>query len=142
MPLGSIMFHGGGAIGHAVPCAFGAALGAPDRKIIALSGDGGTLYTNQALWSMARESVDVTVLVLKDNRYQILRNEVIGQGLAPNATTESLTDIGRPNIDHEQLGASLSVPSTTVRTLGALIAALEEIRTTRGPRQIQVELEP
>ena len=50
----------GGAIGQGLPLAVGAAVACPDRKVIALHGDGGAMYTCQALWTMAREQLDVT----------------------------------------------------------------------------------
>ena len=66
----------GGAIGQGMPLALGAALAAPERKTICLSGDGAGMYTNQALWSMAREGADVTTIVFVNHSYRILNIEL------------------------------------------------------------------
>ena len=49
----------GGAIGKGMPLAVGAAIAAPERKVLALNGDGAAMYTLQALWTLARENLDV-----------------------------------------------------------------------------------
>ena len=63
----------GGAIGDALPLATGAAVACPDRKVVALEGDGSGMYTLQSLWTMARERLDVTVVIFANRGYQILR---------------------------------------------------------------------
>ena len=70
----------GGSIGYGLPVAVGAALACPQRKVIALEGDGSAMYTLQALWTMARESLDVTIIVLANRAYQILRGEFANVG--------------------------------------------------------------
>ena len=62
----------GGAIGQAMPVAIGAAVACPDRKVLALSGDGAGAYTTQALWTMAREGLDVTTVIFANHIYRIL----------------------------------------------------------------------
>jgi acetolactate synthase-1/2/3 large subunit len=72
----------GGAIGQGLPLALGAALACPERKVIALQADGSAMYTIQALWSMARENADVTVVLLNNKSYAILNIELerVGAG--------------------------------------------------------------
>ena len=53
----------GGSIGFGLPVAVGAAIAAPGRRVIALEGDGSAMYTLQSLWTMAREGLDVTVII-------------------------------------------------------------------------------
>jgi acetolactate synthase-1/2/3 large subunit len=53
----------GGAIGDGMPMAVGAALAAPGRKVIAVSGDGAAMYALQSLWTMAREKLDVVTII-------------------------------------------------------------------------------
>ena len=60
----------GGSIGFGLPVAVGAAIACPDRKVLALEGDGSAMYTLQSLWTMARENLDVTVVVFANRRYQ------------------------------------------------------------------------
>lgn len=71
----------GGSIGYSLPVAVGAAMAAPDRKILALTGDGSAMYTLQALWTMARESLDVTVVIFANRSYSILRGELTNVGV-------------------------------------------------------------
>ena len=66
----------GGSIGQGLPVAVGAAVACPDRKVIALEADGSAMYTLQALWTMARERLDVTVVILANRRYRILDIEM------------------------------------------------------------------
>jgi acetolactate synthase-1/2/3 large subunit len=70
----------GGAIGQGLPLALGAALACPERKVIALQADGSAMYTIQALWSMARENADVTVVLLNNKSYAILNIELARVG--------------------------------------------------------------
>ena len=65
----------GGSIGFGLPLAIGASVGAPGRKVIALEGDGSAMYTLQALWTMAREQLDVTIIVFANRGYRILQGE-------------------------------------------------------------------
>ena len=71
----------GGSIGYGMPVAVGAAIACPDRKVIALVGDGSAMYTLQALWTMAREGLDVTVLIFANGTYNILRGELTNVGV-------------------------------------------------------------
>src|SRR5690606_29150805 len=65
----------GGSIGWGLPAGVGAALAAPERKVLVLEGDGSAMYTLQALWTMARENLDVTVLIFANRAYRILQGE-------------------------------------------------------------------
>jgi acetolactate synthase-1/2/3 large subunit len=90
----------GGAIGIGLPLAVGAAVAAPDRKVLALSGDGSAMYTIQALWTLARENLDVTVVVFANNSYRILNIEMTRTGAGdagPQAA--KLLGLGDPKID-------------------------------------------
>ena len=71
----------GGSIGQGLPLAVGAAVACPDRKVIALHGDGGAMYTVQALWTMAREKLDVTTSILNIGSYAILNSELMRVGV-------------------------------------------------------------
>ncbi|MGH6828852.1 MAG: acetolactate synthase large subunit, partial [Rhizomicrobium sp.] len=95
-----ILHLSGGAIGQALPVATGAALAEPGRKVIAVTGDGGAMYTLQALWTQAREKLDIVTVVCANRSYAILNIELMRLGAAnvgPKAL--SLLDIGRPDLD-------------------------------------------
>src|SRR5580700_4902348 len=70
----------GGSIGLGPPLATGAAVACPDRKVVCLEGDGSGMYTLQALWTQAREGLDVTTLVFSNRTYQILKGELANVG--------------------------------------------------------------
>ena len=63
----------GGSIGWGLAASAGAAIAAPERKVIALEGDGSAMYTQQALWTMARENLDITIVIFANRAYRILR---------------------------------------------------------------------
>jgi acetolactate synthase-1/2/3 large subunit len=70
----------GGAIGFGLPCAVGAAVACPERKTICLEGDGSAMYTIQSLWTMARENLDITVIIFDNQKYSILELEFMRTG--------------------------------------------------------------
>jgi len=131
----------GGAIGYGLPVAVGAAIAAPGRRVIALEGDGSAMYTLQALWTMARESLDVTVLVFANRSYQILRGEFaqVGAG-APGRRAHDMLGIDRPALDWVALGTGHGVPACRVTTLGELADALRRCLAMEGPGLIEVVL--
>lgn len=131
----------GGAIGDGIPMALGAAIAAPDLKTICLTGDGAALYTNQALWSLAREGVDVTVIVFVNHDYRILNIELqrTGAGEA-GATAKSLLSLGAPEMDWVSLSKGLGVPAVEVTTPEAFDAALADSLASDGPRLIAAML--
>jgi acetolactate synthase-1/2/3 large subunit len=90
----------GGSIGFGLPCATGAAVAAPARKVILLEGDGSAMYTVQALWTMVREQLDVTILVFANRRYRILLGELADLDLGePGKNAYDMLTIGRPDLD-------------------------------------------
>lgn len=131
----------GGAIGQGLPTALGAALACPDRRMIAFQADGSGLYTLQALWSMAREGADVTVLVCANRRYRILQVELARAGIAePGSKAQALTDLTRPVIDWTALAKGFGMPACSVRTDGELADALMRALAERGPCLIEAVL--
>lgn len=127
----------GGAIGQGMPLALGAAIAAPDRKVICLSGDGAGMYTNQALWSMAREGADVTTIVFVNHSYRILNIELYRTGAGnPGPTASNMLSIGGPDINWVQLSTSMGVPAVEATTAEAFDEALAEAIAADGPRLI------
>ena len=129
----------GGSIGWALPAATGAAIGAPDRKVVALEGDGSGMYTLQALWTMARENLDVTVIVLANRSYQILRTELISMaaGTPGQRATDMLT-LDRPHLDWIALARGLGVEGTRAATLEAFASGLKAAFSRRGPYLVEL----
>lgn len=129
----------GGAIGYGMPCAVGAALARPDRPVINLEADGSALYTMQALWTQAREGLDITTLICSNRKYQILRMELTRAGnTSPGQYTQALTDLTSPAVNWAQLSLSLGVPGVAVNTAEGLIRELSKALAEPGPHLIEM----
>ena len=101
----------GGSIGIGLPLATGAAVACPDRKVVCLEGDGSGMYTVQALWTHAREGLDVTTVVFSNRSYQILKGELANVGAGnPGRKALDMLSLGQPDIDWVALAKSLGVP--------------------------------
>jgi acetolactate synthase-1/2/3 large subunit len=128
----------GGAIGQGLPVAVGAAIACPDRPVIALEADGSALYTIQSLWTMARERLDVTVVIFNNRGYGILDAELgrlDGQRVGRKA--RALLELGDPDLDFVKLGTGLGLPSRRVDTGEQLAGALDAAIADRGPHLIE-----
>jgi acetolactate synthase-1/2/3 large subunit len=132
----------GGAIGQGLPCAVGAAIACPDRRVIALQADGSGMYTLQSLWTMARENLDVTVVVCANRRYRILQFELMRSGVAePGRNALSLTDLSQPVLDWTSLARGMGVPAVSVNTAEGLVDAFRRCIGESGPGLIEAVLE-
>ncbi|HZZ90897.1 MAG TPA: acetolactate synthase large subunit, partial [Caulobacteraceae bacterium] len=128
----------GGAIGQGVPVAVGAAVAAPDRKVISLNGDGAGMYTVQALWTLAREHLDVTVVVFANNVYRILGIELGRTGAGPaGPAAGALLSLGDPALDWVSLAKGMGVPGVRCETAEAFDTAFASAMAERGPRLIE-----
>ena len=129
----------GGSIGFGLPAAVGAAIAAPDRPVIVLEGDGSAMYTEQALWTMAREGLNVKVLIFANRAYQILRGELqaVGAG-TPGERARDMLMLDRPHLDWVSLAKGHGVPGRQVDTLEGLATALAQALVTPGPVLIEV----
>ncbi|WP_321471784.1 acetolactate synthase large subunit [uncultured Paludibaculum sp.] len=131
----------GGSIGQGLPVAVGAALACPDRKVIALEADGSGLYTPQSLWTMAREHLDVTVVIFANRRYRILDVEMKRTGttvIGPRA--DELVDLTRPDIDWRKLGESFGVESVSATSTSEFVDHLRAAMNRKGPFLIEAVL--
>jgi acetolactate synthase-1/2/3 large subunit len=138
----TMFFITGGSIGQGLPNALGAALACPDRRVIAFQADGSGLYTLQALWSIARENLNVTAVVCANRRYRILQTELARAGVAnPGPKAKSLTDLTHPVINWTALSRGFGVPAGRVYTDEALAKALRRALAEPGPYLIEAVTE-
>lgn len=129
----------GGAIGLCLPAACGAAIACPDRKVIALTGDGSAMYTLQSLWTMAREGLDVTVIVFANRGYQILRDELTNVGVnSYGANAQAMFDVEKPVLDWVALAKGHGVAGSRVDTMEGFVKALQAGLDSEGPSLIEV----
>jgi acetolactate synthase-1/2/3 large subunit len=133
----------GGAIGQGLPVAVGAAVACPDRPVFALEADGSSLYTIQSLWTMAREQLDVTVVLLNNRSYAILNVELARVGAkAGGPKAKAQLDLSGPDVDFVALGDSFGVPSSRADTAEQLLGALDRAVVEPGPHLIEVVVPP
>lgn len=129
----------GGAIGFAMPVAIGAAIACPERKVLCLQSDGAGMYVHQALWTMARESLDVATLVFANRTYEILKGELRNVGAGePGRRARDMLEIGRPDIDWVGLAKAQGIPGVRVEDLDSLARELGNALRERGPRLVEV----
>jgi acetolactate synthase I/II/III large subunit len=132
----------GGAIGQGLPSAAGAALARPDRPVLVLQADGSAMYTLQALWTHAREGLDVTTLVCANRNYRVLVEELRRAGVErPGAQARSLTDLGDPPLDWVALAHGMGVPGVRASTADELADALARSLGEPGPHVVEMLLE-
>lgn len=128
----------GGAIGQGMPVATGAAVACPDRKVLSLEADGSAMYTLQALWTQAREGLDVTTVILNNRSYGILTMELQRVGAAVTGTRASdLLDLSRPDLDFVSLAQGMGVPGTRATTAEEFSEQLERALAEPGPHLIE-----
>jgi acetolactate synthase I/II/III large subunit len=129
----------GGSIGIALPLAVGAAVACPDRRVLCLSADGSGMYTLQALWTMARESLRITTVIFANHSYAVLKREFSYLGVGhPGARALDLLEIGRPNLNWVSLAKGMGVPGTRVTSLDTFANALRQGFESTGPTLIEV----
>jgi acetolactate synthase I/II/III large subunit len=131
----------GGAIGHGLPCAVGAAIACPGRRVIAFQADGSGLYTLQALFTMAREGLDVTVVICANRVYRILQVELARAGVAePGPEARRLTQLGPPPLDWVAAARGFGVPGTSASSAEAFAEALRRSLESPGPSLVEAVL--
>ncbi|RIV40288.1 acetolactate synthase large subunit [Micromonospora radicis] len=139
-PRHDVLMQTGGAMGDGMPLAVGAAVAAPDRPVVALIADGCAMYTPTALWTQARERLNVTTVILDNRSYAILRQEWKYYSQRPGARDPDGNpqfDLGSPAIDFVRLAESFGVPATLARTAEELAEQFSHALAEPGPHLIQ-----
>lgn len=128
----------GGSIGYGLPVAIGAAIARPERKVLAMIGDGSAMYTLQALWSMAREGLDVTTVILSNRSYAILRGELTNVGVQnPGPRAVDMLSLDRPALDWVAMARGMGVEGCRVEDAAALEKAMIAGLDAEGPYLIE-----
>jgi acetolactate synthase I/II/III large subunit len=131
----------GGAIGIGLPLATGAAVACPDRKVVCLQADGSAMYTVQALWTQAREGLDVTTVILNNHSYAILKQELanVGAGGAGRGALDMM-ELDRPALDWVSLAHGMGVEAGRAKTMGEFDRQLAAGLRSEGPYLIDLVL--
>jgi acetolactate synthase-1/2/3 large subunit len=128
----------GGSIGWGPSCATGAAVAAPDRRVICLQADGAGMYTVQALWTQAREKLDVTTIIFANRKYLILQIEFARVGAHnPGPKAMSMLDLTNPELNWVSLADGMGVPAWRVTTADEFNKALAASLSEPGPSLIE-----
>jgi acetolactate synthase-1/2/3 large subunit len=129
----------GGSIGIALPLAVGAAIACPDRRVLCLTADGSAMYTVQGLWTMAREGLNVTMVVFANQAYAVLKREFTYLGVGdPGPQARDMFDIDRPDLDWASMAKGMGVPGTRVTSLDEFVEVLRTGLKSDGPTLIEV----
>lgn len=129
----------GGSIGWGLPGSVGAAIACPDRKVICLEGDGSAMYTIQSLWTMARENLDIVVVIFNNRKYSILELEFSrtgARGGVPGPKAASTLDIGSPDMNFVNIANGMGVSASRATTAEEFNTQLEAALNSPGPHLI------
>jgi len=132
----------GGSIGIGFPLATGAAIACPDRKVIALQADGSGMYTLQALWTQARENLNITTIIYSNRSYAILQGELANVQASSGAVADSMMRLDNPDLDWVSLARGMGVEGRKANTVTAFKQALEIAMDVDGPFLIEAEIQP
>ena len=133
----------GGAIGQGLPVAVGAAIACPDRRIVALEADGSAMYTLQSLWTMAREGLNVTTIILNNASYAVLNMELNRVGADPaGPKAREMLDLHRPELDFVALASGLGIPASRATTADDFAAQLQRALAVEGPTLVEAIIPP
>lgn len=131
----------GGSIGYGLPASIGAAVACPDRKVICLEGDGASMYTIQSLWTMARENLDICIIVFNNRKYQILQIELARVGAQTmNKKTLDMLDLDNPDLDFVKMAEGMGVAANAAGTIETFNRLLTRAINETGPRLIQLDM--
>lgn len=135
----------GGSIGYGLPCAVGASIACPDRKVICMEGDGSAMYTLQALWTMARYNLDITVVIFNNHKYNVLELEFARTGArsgSPGPIASTLLDIGNPVVNFVAIAEGMGVRAAQVVSAEEFNLEFAAAIAGRGPHLIEAMVPP
>ncbi len=128
----------GGAIGGGPPIATGAAVAAPGRRVVNLQADGSAMYTLQALWTQARERLDVTTVLFSNRKYAILLGELANVGANPGRTALDMLDLGNPDLNWVGLAQAMGVDAARAESCETFADLFSQSLHRRGPFLIEM----
>jgi benzoylformate decarboxylase len=133
----------GGSLGVGLPGAMGVKLALPDKTVVGFSGDGGAMYTIQALWTAARHEIGAKLVVCNNRSYQLLKLNVQQywhERELPERDFPGSFDLGEPELRFDELAKSMGVPAARVETPDEVAPAISEALADDGPYLIDLVL--
>jgi benzoylformate decarboxylase len=139
---GSIHLTRGGSLGIGIPGAVGAKLARPGAEVVGFTGDGGSMYTIQALWTAARYGIGARFVICNNRRYRLLDLNLDrywrDRGTAGREYPEAF-DLSRPEIDFTGLAQALGVPAVRVDKADQVEDAVRRMLSHPGPFLIDLD---
>ena len=143
LPRHSFLTTVGGSIGWGIPFSIGASIACPERPIINFQSDGSAMYTVEALWTVAREALNVTTLICANRSYHILKIELSHAGItSPGPQVSSLFDLDRPDFNWVKLAEGMGVPAVSVNSVEKLANEFHRALSEPGPHLIEMIITP
>jgi benzoylformate decarboxylase len=140
----NLLYYGlkGGGLGWGLPASVGVSFAHPDRPVLALLGDGGAMYTVQALWTAAHHKRRVVFVVCNNNQYRIVKHRLhaYGGAAARNGRYPGV-ELRDPIIDYAGLGRSMGLHARRVERPDQAADALREALQVEGPALLDVAIE-
>lgn len=134
----------GGSLGVGIPGAIGMKLANPDKTVIGFTGDGGSMYTIQALWTAARHNVDAKFIICNNRSYRLLQLNIQAywkeQSIAPHDFPLSF-DLSRPILRFDEMARSMGVEAVRVEKPEEIAPAIQKALSHKGPFLIDVVVE-
>lgn len=128
----------GGAIGCGLPLSTGAAVACPDRRVVNLQADGSAMYTVQALWTQARERLNITTIILSNRKYAILLGELAGVGANPGRTALDMMDLGNPDLNWVSIARGMGVEAAQATDMDSFNTLFTAANARPGPFVIEL----
>ncbi len=134
----------GGSLGVGIPGAIGVKIANPDKTVIGFSGDGGAMYTIQALWSAVRHNLDVKFVICNNRSYKLLQLNVLAywreRGIPQHDYPLSF-DLSKPAIRFDDMARSMGVEAVRVEKPEQIAPAIKRALSHDGPFLIDLVLE-
>ena len=134
----------GGTLGVGLPGAIGAKLARPDRTVIGFSGDGGAMYTFQALWTAAHHRIGAKFVVCHNGGYRLLKENLVEYWRERGSTGDEFPpffDVGEPTVDYLALAQGLGVRAERIAKPDQIEPVLRAMLDHDGPFLVEVQLE-
>ena len=124
-----------GGLGHGLPAAIGIALARPEARVIAFLGDGSSMYAIQGLWSAAQLGLKIAFIIVKNGRYEALRE------FGKRFDLPQLPGTALPELDFCKLAEGQGVRALHVGRAADLGAALKEAFKFQESMLVEVEVD-
>jgi thiamine pyrophosphate-dependent acetolactate synthase large subunit-like protein len=134
----------GGSLGVGIPGAIGAKLANPNKTVIGFTGDGGAMYTIQALWSAARHNVAAKFIICNNRSYRLLQLNISSYWKEQEVPAHDYPlsfDLSKPEIDFAAMSRSMGVPALRVQSASEIEHAVKTMLAHQGPFLLDVVIE-